>query len=1324
MTINFDQKFIKTLRQKLTVGNARSVHLNSLPGRYATRLDLSNLSSVKESLPDDFIKILLTKPNFNFEISLSQLDTSKLDEDERIKINLLAKRLNSLYYENNDNFLEFGIQTFGFGFPLLIRRDKQTNASIIAAPLLIWNLDIQKSSTTANKWNIKRGNDYPISINEVLISHIQKDENISINRLDAGYLEDALIDYDELNTITNEIFSQLGIKTDHLFTKVEKCVKDKSELKNLTQEKPWVLWAGIFGLYRSQKESLIKEYDKLIENPEIISPEKLKPEHYTTSSVSAVETDPSQIGILNALKTENQIIIQGPPGCGKSQSLTALISNALVEQKKCLIVCEKKTALDVIYNNLEKVGLEELCVIVDDVYKDRQSVVKNVRQRADAIGRNKFTISKEFEYFIEQVNKYREQINKNHISLSLRIFGDSNWTEVVALFLRSNKKNDRKEIEQILNRRSFKFNYEEYSRFDLVLTEAIRNIKPFGSLRHSLFNLSPSLFAEAKSYLLVKEEIIKKISSTKSKLEAINSIRMKYFNDYNSELDRTYSNLNSKLNQSLSDLYDQINRNLELSPLFNDFSTFSEIKLSTYSLFSKKYKNLKIAKNSLAVSYDDLINGFNKYALFEFRNDKNHDKADYNKILENIARLKSELKNWWIGLPETKKVLLNDLESLKIARGISFEAQTKDIISRLLNLYNEINELKLFTKVYGFDDLSSFDEIEVINNDIKIALQTVEDKLDLVRDLFVYYEFTKKLNQIEYEFVISILNNRIESAKDKFRSWYLFWLLANFESDKPRNESDITELISNESALKRAQLTKILNAWRNNQSEAIERFKNKSIPIQTLYNLKGSATNKRNPLRKIISSDFDFFTDFFPVILTNPVACSSIIPLKQNLFDFVIFDEASQLRLEDTFTSVIRGKYKIISGDKHQMPPSNYFGAKISVEDGDDVDKDVDEIVFSESDSLIALAESESLLSFAETSGFRYSPLDIHYRSRHPHLINFSNVAFYGSRLIPMPPKDNQRAIRFFDVNGIYENHKSVNPSEAVKAIELLKSHIPDFLSGKYESIGIATLNMFQRNLILEMIREEAQTNSVFASVIDSLSSSKNFFVKNLENIQGDEKDIIILSTTFGLTVDGSFIQNFGPLNQEKGYKLLNVIVTRAKYKLYVCTSIPQNYYMRYADEVKAKGNVGKGIFYAYLAYTKSLEDGNNEQTESILNLLSSQCSEKVQTMTMITESVFEQEVVDYLSEYIDPKRIITQYKVGGFRIDIVIIPKNSKGRPIAIECDGAAYHSSPEAYAWDIFRQKRLEENGFIFYRIWSAKWWDNTEKEVKELVEFISKV
>lgn len=1321
MTINYDNNFIKTLRQKLTVGNARSVHLNSLPGRYATRLDLANLSIVKPNLPDDFISILLSKPNFSFEISFNHLDPSKLEEDQRNKINLLAKRLNSLYYENNDNYLEFGIKTFGFGFPLLIRRDKQNNASIIAAPLLIWNLDLQKSATAANKWIIKREDDFPLTLNEVLVSHIQKDENITINRLDGEYLEDSIIDLDELNKITNETFEQLGIKAEHSFEKVERCIKDKSELKNLTQDKPWVLWAGIFGLYRSQKESLIKEYDKLLEKPDLIKPEQLKPDHYTTSSVSAVETDPSQIGILNALQNENQIIIQGPPGCGKSQSLTALISNALVEKKKCLIVCEKKTALDVIYNNLERVGLNELCVIIDDVYKDRQAVVKNVRQRIDEFSRIKTAKSYEYEFFIDQVNKYREQINKTHISLNELIYGDNNWTEVVALFLKSHKKSAKTELESLLNIKDFKYSFDEYNRYDSILAEALKLLSRLVSFEHPLFMISSNLFAKDQSFLIVKEEIKKNVEILKDKIADLDNLKSGSLNEYNIFIDKNYSNLNSKLNQDIADLSDRINKNINLTPLFNSNSAISKIKLTFLSIFSKKFKQVKLDKKNLYYDFQSLLNEIKQYELFGVEWQNVVEPIDYDKVLVTIRQIKTELKNWWTQLPQYKSSIVDNFNSLQVVPGIKYQDSINKIFVKLKTIVNEINSLHLIRKLFVIEGLSSLNDIEIISNELKIFVKDIESNYDKIRELNSYYEFERKLSESEKEFISKIFKQSINDLRNKFRSWYLFWLLANYENDKPRSDEPIKELLKIEEELKKAQLNKIVTTWRNKQSKAIDRFKNKGTPIQTLYNLKGAAGNKRNPLRKIISSDFNFFTDFYPVILTNPVACSSIIPLKQNIFDFVIFDEASQLRIEDTFTSVIRGKYKIISGDKHQMPPSNYFGSKVSVEDAEEFDKEDEEVVFTESESLQSLADSESLLSFAESSGFRYSPLDIHYRSRHPHLINFSNAAFYGSRLIPMPPKSKDKPIRFFEVGGIYETHIGVNQSEAAKAVEILKSHLPDFISGKYESIGIATLNLYQRNRILELIRLEQQNDANFASILDQLISTKNFFVKNLENIQGDEKDIIILSTTFGVTADGKFIQNFGPLNQEKGYKLLNVIITRAKYKFYVCTSIPPNYYQRYSEELKARGNVGKAIFYSYLAYAKAVEEDNHLLIESILNLLASGCNENNQTFSGIIESVFEQEVVDYLTQFIDPERIITQYKIGGFRIDIVVQPLNGNSKPIAIECDGASFHSSPEAYAWDMFRQKRLEENGFIFHRIWSANWWENPEGEIKKLVDFI---
>lgn len=276
--------------------------------------------------------------------------------------------------------------------------------------------------------------------------------------------------------------------------------------------------------------------------------------------------------------------------------------------------------------------------------------------------------------------------------------------------------------------------------------------------------------------------------------------------------------------------------------------------------------------------------------------------------------------------------------------------------------------------------------------------------------------------------------------------------------------------------------------------------------------------------------------------------------------------------------------------------------------------------------------------------------------------------------------------------------------------------------ANKINSVGIATLNIFQRNIILEKIRGESFSIKEFGEVFDEMTNKKNFFVKNLENIQGDEKDVIIISTTFGKNNSGYFRQNFGPLNTAKGYKLLNVIITRAKYQLFVCTSIPPENYLNYAEEIEAKGNSGKGIFYAYLAYAQSIEDNNEKIRSSILALLKSKCQESYNRTEQFVESPFEEEVLEYLSEYIERERIQIQYECGGFRIDMVVFPEDSKKKPIAIECDVATYHSNSEAYSWDIFRQKQLEENGFIFYRVWSTNWWENPELETKRLVEFIS--
>ena len=584
------------------------------------------------------------------------------------------------------------------------------------------------------------------------------------------------------------------------------------------------------------------------------------------------------------------------------------------------------------------------------------------------------------------------------------------------------------------------------------------------------------------------------------------------------------------------------------------------------------------------------------------------------------------------------------------------------------------------------------------------------------------------LSPLEKKTVESLIEIEAEDWELAFETWYYFWLLSiNEHKDLPKSDDKITELFELKKDLKKYQVQDIIASWSTKQSMSLRRLQQFSgMNAISLFNKRGAPGQRRNSLRKIINTDFKLFTDFFPVVMVSPTVCSSIIPLHEALFDVVIFDEASQLRIEDTYSALLRGKIKIVSGDSQQMPPANFFQGGNALLNPNEEDYE-DEIVSEDVEGNVRrvnnsyeLADSESLLVYAENSNYKQSYLKIHYRSQHPSLIDFSNHAFYGKRLIPMPAQKAYKPIEFIEVNGVYED--STNRDEAKRVVDILLHKIEKLENGKYPSVGVATFNLYQRNLILEEISIARQSNPEFDKKIADLGS--DFFVKNLENIQGDERDVIILSTTFGRKSDGNFRQNFGPIVQGKGYKLLNVIVTRAKQKIYVCSSIPQESINQYPSLLQQYKNTGRGVLYAYLAFAKAVSEGNDEVREAILNQLYENCDSKSFEVedTFGSESPFEEEVYYRLAQKIGQNRIQQQYKIGGFRIDMVIKSKLT-GKPIiALECDGAKYHSSNEAYAWDMFRQEQLEQQGFTFYRIWSTNWWNSVERELDKVVSFIN--
>lgn len=1441
--------FLKTLRDKLKGGNIKSIHLNALPGRYATRLDFANLNYIQPDYAKSFLETLLTKSCFEFKINFDKVDLTSIPTEDQKKFNLLSKRLNSLNIENEDNYKEHGIKTFGFGYPILVKPSKQDPKKIIKAPLFIWPLEIVKASNKVNTWSILRNKVksetgkivdeeiHSVGLNEVLLSFLKNDEGIIIPQINDDLLEDAIIDKKELLEECTKILESLNSDNqtgtvENLRKKFEEPlsnIPESSTIDSRANNSAWIYFGGVFGLFRTQKESIITDIDLLIEKADSLQFDNLIVEPFGGTAYSAVNTDPSQQEILSTLGLDPKKIIQGPPGTGKSQSLTALITNALANNLKCLVVCEKKTAHDVIKNNLYKENsqLGELAAVIEDITKDRDSIVNSVRDRISNpplfYGNNQIS----YNTVKQEIDKVVFELNKGHKKLDNNIHNGKSWTDIVGEFLKREQKTDYKALVKKLDYKQFGFDDNELNSYRGKLRQGKKLFSNINALSHPLDILKDELFQEENPQA-IKLRLEDFTEATYKQLIDVQKNLKKDKENYLKWLDSYYLDVKSKSLQNLESLENNLERYSswleshyseyynELQNLISKFKTFNtenhqkfgdsfykndgltKFKINALSLFSGTYKELKAQR-------EQIYNGFLKIK----EHHEKHDYVSHNYIsldqsfsnlklfLENVEQLKLATEKWEVNLTKTKQQLVKQFNSKKnhplygnISEVIELEEGHKGFVSILaddkhldiskekqdthflkISVLKNLNEK--FSEVEKFKEdhveflsyhskHSTYDSEELINNEksfetiiesiknqeiidrnfeslenhnrkileteeIISSINEITNNLSVFRDYYDWKNFILSLTPLEKKTVESLIEIESEDWELTFETWYYFWVLSiNEHRDLPKNDDKITELFDLKKDLKKYQVQDIVASWSTKQSMSLRRLQQFSgINPISLFNKRGAPGQRRNSLRKIVNTDFNLFTDFFPVVMVSPTVCSSIIPLREAIFDVVIFDEASQLRIEDTYSALLRGKIKIVSGDSQQMPPANFFqggNALLNPNEEDyeeeivsvDVERNIQKV-----NNSYQLAESESLLVYAENSNYKQSYLKIHYRSQHPNLIDFSNHAFYGKRLIPMPAQKDYKSIEFVEVNGVYED--SVNKEEAKRVVDILLHKIEKSDNGKYPSVGVATFNLYQRNLILEEIANARQSSPEYDKKIADLGS--DFFVKNLENIQGDERDIVIISTTFGKKGDGNFRQNFGPIVQGKGYKLLNVIVTRAKQKIYVCTSIPQDYINQYPALLQQFKNTGRGILYSYLAYAKAVSEDNSEVKEAILNQLYENCDSKSFDVedTYGSESPFEEEVYYRLAQRIGQDRIQQQYKIGGFRIDMVIKSKLTGKPVIALECDGAKYHSSNEAYAWDMFRQEQLERQGFTFYRIWSTNWWNSVERELDKVVGFV---
>lgn len=1324
------EKLLNELQKRLKIGNRRGVHLNAIPADSGYKFDLNRLSHIDKNLPDSFIKSLLSEQPLKFRISWKDNvpDLNTLFEEDQTQLVRITKSFENLINQTEVIESEKGINTFGFGFPILVRRDQSDN-KLTVAPILIWSLRIKRTKEF-NTWEINRNEDDPIYLNEVLINHLQSDSNIEIEQIPSEMLDDGLITKDELIEICIKLIKEINTSVpsdikEAFIKKLDNIVSigDKNHYEKLPINSTNALidFGGLFSIFEVQKQNIINDYGNLMDL-EGLSIELDDLENHSFQPISSVETDPSQQGILHSLEATRNILIQGPPGTGKSQTLSAILINALENHKKTIVVCEKRTALEVLHNALIEKGLNYHCVLIRDIVKDRKTVVDSVRDRVDnsSYRRYRYSYSKEsLDNLIKKAKTLIESINGKHKKLDEKILGDKTWTDIVGTLLSELKGSNE---DHALNIDNSQLNYNSQELIGLL-----EIVQKGQNLYSNYQEYDSTSFLNSKKIIgdnpyVIEERINDSFEEYEKSLKKLKELESKYKSEYikvrKAELAEQIQS-GKQIQDSIYAIYLEHKEN----PDFLNEEKTNGYLYKALSIFYRSKKKVLQDQKEIKRLFTTLVNHYSQCADLQ-------DFQIYESIKKNLKSIDDTNNLIERTSSDFQSKIEIEYDSIDVL-GISTPEYRTDTLKSLKDYYSRLSE-KIKSDSWTFHKIN-VNEFKGFVNAVEKIIQQKNNYFSNENDIFTtefkWFQFYNGLSNES-----KLLINELKGKKDWRKSFLIHYLNSTLINSAnvylPTNDTEHIELNGTLSGLEKEQLKYIKKYWHSKQIDLTREFeqKNNGLSVSNLYLKKQGTRNARLSLRQIVQKDPDLFTSFFPIILTSPDVASNLFKGMNGYFDIVMFDEASQLRLEDNLPAILKGKQIIIAGDEHQMPPSNYFSKVYdgTIENEDEIeDEDEDEIVVNRNNILLSC---ESLLDFGVELNFEKRHLDFHYRSRHPYLIDFSNYAFYNQRLKPLPNTFDYTPIKYIQVNGTFSDH--INDAEAEMVLSILENNINRLPNGEYPTVGIATFNIAQRNHIKSKILERQKFSKFeeFNAKIQELEEN-GMFIKNLENIQGDERDVIILSCTYGNNKDNKFPHTLlRIINGRNGYKLLNVIITRAKYKVYVCSSVPENVFLDYRSFLITEGsNNRRAVFFAYLAYSKAVSEGNNDSRIGVLTALSEN-STKSTSFNVGSfgelESPFEEEVYQRLVDEVDESKLIPQMKVSEFRIDIVYDPKIAGVPKIAIECDGAKYHSSREAYLHDRHRQKILESHGFVFHRIWSTNWWRNPQKESKRLIEFIKTV
>lgn len=1217
----------------------------------------------------------------------------------------LEKNLKGLYRTSKTALEENGANTLYLALGLLKWYENPRSTKARYAPLILLPIEMVRKSA-AKGYVIRLREDEP-QMNITLLEKLKLDFQISINGLDPLPLDEHGIDTRKAYTIIRKAI--MGQKNWDVL---------ESAFLGIFSFSQFVMWNDI----RNRSDDLSK--NKIVRS---LLDGKLSwdaKEMYLADTVPEdnvflpLPADASQLYAIEAASQGESFVLHGPPGTGKSQTITALIANALAQGKTVLFVAEKMAALEVVQKRLERIGLGPFCLELHSNKSRKKDVLEQLRQASEVVKKqSKESYTEEAERIAAlraDLNQYAKSLHRPQ-NCGLPTFELINNYEL---------HQDATDIEDFS--REFVSSLDRndlYQRLNLVqrLVAAGKETgHPHGhplsvigceEYSQSLRMAGPQLAEDYRQALL-------SLQKSMEDFRCVTNLPIKTYADIENAAALTGEMslwLDMPKAWAASENFNFDSQRIQI--MAQHYQIAAEIKNDLLAVWNEEF--LKLNGDALSQEYQAVsvkwflpkmmgINTIYKKltpyaktviakadiphyldALVKYQSEEAAADTLINTYGAGLGKLFAGENTDWADISQKAKLAGESALRMEDLTGSPSFRQSYCAVKELQGMIAGLREawVKFSGPQKAFDQAFSLRSIAEESD-------WISSQIDACEGLRLHIDELKEWitwNAIASEAIAAGLENVVTAYRDglphgQVEKAYLkaiYKALTMKAIDEDTTLNHFSGAVFNEKIAQFRKMDENLTALTKKEifcrlASRIPNFTQEAAQSSELGILQRAIRSNGRGLsiRKLFEQIPNMLPRLCPCMLMSPISAAQYLDPNREPFDIVVFDEASQLPTCKAVGALARGNSAVIVGDPKQMPPTSFFAANVEDEDHPETE-DLESIL----DDCLALNMPQTHLLW-------------HYRSRHESLIAYSNSQFYENKLYTFPSvNDRETRVRLVHVDGTFDRGKSrQNREEAEAIIEELKRRCHDPKEAKY-SVGVVTFNVSQQNLIDDLLCEACEKDAALEEWV--YQSEEPLFIKNLENVQGDERDVILFSIGYGPDKTGKVSVNFGPLNREGGWRRLNVAISRARCEMVVfATLLPDQINL---SRTSAAGVAALKGFLTYATGEKLSQNENSIQDDF-------PCSG----------------IADSICAALQERGYTTDRMIGNseYKVDIgVVDPKNPEQYILGILLDGSNYGSSKTTRDREIAQLDVLKDLGWRTLRIWSMDWWDNSRKELNRI-------